>query len=224
MKKAITYLTLCLAMLSCTSKQGNDSTTDSTKKTVMTPPNTGPFDISHLVLKENLPDLMAAQGIKSEPITASDLTLLGYDVFKSSNPKLLRFGGKDLSGSVAKDKNHLLLHYNTEKKILAFYEVDLYTREQIDILSSQLKKMGPPSFEKKWPDGSLTIDENGNSVKPDPDEKQTFQVWENKSTGLTYFFSNKESKKGIEAELTVLKKSEQSGKDWMSFSQLDWYR
>jgi hypothetical protein len=44
-------------------------------------------------------------------------------------------------------------------------------------------------------DGSLDIDENGNSVPPKPDEKQIVQVWDNQRTGISYLYSEKENRK-----------------------------
>jgi hypothetical protein len=89
------YLFLCLAIAACNSNP-RGTQRDSTKNDAMKLSYSGPFDLAKLKLNENLPDLMSAQGIKAEPKAEQDKTLLGYELFKSSNPKALRFANADL--------------------------------------------------------------------------------------------------------------------------------
>jgi hypothetical protein len=211
-------------MLSCNSKPHRASNSDSTSNIAVAIGYSGRLNLAKLTLKENIPALMTAQKVKLEPITDTDKTLWGHDRMKSNDPKALQFGGADLAGASGKNKNYVLLHYDEKTKKLIFYEVEMYSREQAKALSGELNKLGKPTFEKKWPDGSMDIDENGHAVQPKPDEKQIFQVWDDKLTGISYFYGAKENSHSFAAKLTVLKKADQAGRDWMSFSRLDWYQ
>ncbi|MGZ3873688.1 MAG: hypothetical protein ACXVJD_12270 [Mucilaginibacter sp.] len=218
------HVFLCLAIIACNANpKGNQR--DSTKNDAMKPAYSGPFDLAKLKLNENLPDLMAAQGIKSEPKAEQDKTLLGYEIFKTSNSKALRFENADLSGTYGKNKNDVLLHYNEDKKTLAFYEVELYSQAQTDTLISLLGKVGTIIFkETKLAKGAIELDENGDELKPEKSEHKTMRIWENKNTGITYFLAGAGKGQTFRARLIVLKQAEQSGKDWMSYLSLDLYK
>jgi hypothetical protein len=224
MKYVLPYLVLLPLLLSCNAKPKHQADTDSSKSKDESLSFTGPFDLAKLELKENIQAIVKEQLIKVEPVTDTDKTLMGYDRVKSYDAKALKYGSALLSGADGNIKNYVLLHYDEKTNKLAFFEVILNTRDQANALHQELNKMGKPSFKKKWPDGSLTIDENGNAVPPKPDEKQIFQVWDNQRTGISYFYTEKENSKSFRATLTVLKESGQSGKDWMTFSGLDWYK
>ena len=85
------YLLLCLAIAACNSNPHGNDQQDPTKFNALKPTYSGPFDLAGLKLNENLLDLMAAHKIKKDPKAESDKTLLGYEVFKSSDPNVLRF-------------------------------------------------------------------------------------------------------------------------------------
>lgn len=222
--KNLNYLFICLSMSACHSKHHGNAQDDSTKSTSTISLNSGPFDLAKLSLNENLPDLMAAQSIREEPKDSSDETMLGFEVFKSSNPKALRFESIDLSGSTGKNKNYVLFHYDV-KKILACYELEIYNQDQTNTLINLLGKVGTLTFKQtKLSKGSIELDVNGDEVKPGNSVRKTYRVWENKSTGLSYFLSEKGSGKNLATELIVIKRSTQFGKDWISTRQLDWYK
>jgi hypothetical protein len=218
------YLFLCLAIVACNANpKGNQR--DSTKSDAIKPSYSGPFDLGRLKLNENLPELMAGHGIKTEPKAESDKTLLGYEIFKSSNPKALSFGNKDLSGTYGKNKNYVLFDYSEDKKTLAFYELMLYNQAQTDTLINLLGKVGTIIFKQtKLPKGSLDLDKNGNAIPFPAGTRKTFRVWENKSTGLSYFLIETGSGQNLITKLIVLKRSQQPGKDWVSYLSLDWYK
>lgn len=225
MKKIIIYLIPCLIMLACNSGRQGNAPADSTKSIVTTPANSGPFDLARLNLKENLPAVMAAQDIKPEPKASTDETLMGLEIFRSSNPKVLRFEGRDLSGSTGKNKNYALFHYDEGSKKLAFYELEIYNQEQTDTLINQLGRTGTLIFKRTpLPDGAIEIDENGEPVKAGTRERKTFRVWQNKSAGLTYFLIETGAGQHLVTKLIVLNEAEQAGKDWVSFRMLDWYK
>jgi hypothetical protein len=218
------YLFLCLAIAACNSNP-NGNQRDSTKKDAMKPSYSGPFDLAKLKLNENLPDLMSAQGIKAEPKAEQDKTLLGYELFKSSNPKVLRFENENLSGTNGKNKNYVLFDYSEDKKTLAFYEVMLYNKAQTDTLINLLGKVGTITFKQtKLPKSALDVDSNGKAVSFPAGMRKTFYVWENKSTGISYFLFETALGENLTTKLIVLKRSEQSGKDWISSLSLDWYK
>lgn len=219
------FLFLCLAIAACNSNPQGKSQHDSTKNNTMKPSYSGVFDLAKLRLNENLPDLMAAQGIKAEPKGASDKTLLGYEIFKSSDSKALRFENTDLSGTHGKNKNYVLLDYSEDKKTLAFYELMLYDQAQADTLIKLLGKVGKIIFkETELPKGAIELDENGEALSPEKSEHKTVRIWENKNTGLSYFLLGAGVGQKFTARLIVLNQSEQSGKDWMSYISLDLYK
>jgi hypothetical protein len=229
MKKLTVNLMLVLLMLSCTQKQkgaslADTSSTPTTKKD-MAESNSGPFDLAKLSLKEKLTDLLAPQSIKPEKNASSEQTLFGLEVFKSSDPKVLRFGGQDLFGGGSTGKNEVLFHYNPKDNMLAFYELRLYSKKQTDALISELNKNGKPAFEKiKTTDGAIELDENGNEVKASKSDNKKYHVWENKATGVSYFLIETGTGEKTTAELTALRSSEQYGKDWISFRSFNWYK
>ncbi len=219
------YLFLCLIIAACQSNPQGSNHRDSAKNTALKASYSGPFDLAKLRLNENLPDLMAAQGIKTEPKAEPDKTLLGYELFKSSNPKALRFENADLSGTSGKNTNYVLFDYSEDKKTLAFYEVMLYDKAQADTLINLLGKVSTIVFKQtKLPKGAFELDEDGRALKPEKSMHKTFRVWENKNTGLTYFLEGAGEGQNFTAKLIVLKQSEQSGKDWMYYFSLDMYK
>ena len=224
MKYIVPVLFLIPLLLSCNAKPKSQADADSSKIKDAPISYAGPFDLAKLELKENIPAIVKEQQIKLEAVTDTDKTLMGYERLKSYDAKALKYGSALLSGAHGNNKNYVLLHYEEKTNKLAFFEVILNTRDQANALHQELKKLGNPIFKKKWPDGSLDIDENGRGVPPKADEKQIFQVWDDQRTGISYFYIEKENSKSFRATLTVLKRAEQSGKDWMNFSSLDWYK
>lgn len=224
MKYAFPFLVLLPLLLSCNAKPKAMADEDNLKSKDAPTSFTGPLDLAKLELKEDIKAIVKEQQIKQEAVTEDDKSLFGYERIKSYDAKALKYGPAMLTGAEEKNKNYVLLHYNEETHKLAFFQVILFTRPAASALHDQLLKLGKPEFKKKWPDGSMEIDENGNAVTPKPDAKRTFEVWDDKRTGISYFYSVNEDNKSFTAELTVLKQTEQSGKDWMSASSLDWYK
>lgn len=223
--KTLMYLFLCLAIVACNSKPQPNNQHDYIKNSASKSSYSGVFDLAKLKLNENLPELMATQGIKSEPKTEADKTLMGYEIFKSSNPKVIRFEDTDLSGTYGKNKNYVLLDYSEGKNTLAFYELVLYDQAQTDTLIKLLGKVGTIIFkETKLPKGAIELDENGEGLEPEKSQHKTIRIWENKNTGISYFLEGAGEGQNFTARLIVLKQSEQSGKDWMSYLSLDLYK
>lgn len=219
------YLIFCLVIVACNANPQANNTNKPTKNNLVEPTSLETFDLARLRLNENLPDLMASQGIKSDVTTESDETLTGYHIFKSSIPKVLRFEKAALSGANGKNKNYIVFHYSQDYKALAFYELILFNQGQTDTLIGLMAKAGTLIFKQTKPlKGAIELDENGNEVKPENSERKTFRVWENKSTGLSYFLIETGSGQNLISRLIVLKRSEQSGKDWISYQLLDWYK
>ncbi len=174
-------------------------------------------------LKENAPALLKAYRVKLEAVTDTDATMLGLDRMKTRASEALQYGETNLAGSEGKLNNYAVFHYDENSKRLVFYQVILYTRDKAAALSTALEKMGKPTFEKQWPDGSLTVDAEGNGVPPNPDEKQRFRVWEDKATGISRIYNIVENSHSLVAELTVLKRADKASRDWMNTTELDWY-
>jgi len=163
--------------------------------------------------------------IKQEPKEAKDETLFGYEVFKSSNPKALRFKNIDFSGSTKNNVNQVLFHYDEKNKMLAGYALNIYNEQQTKKLIGLLNEICTPVFKRiNLPKGSIEIDVEGNEVKPENTERKTYCVWENKITGLSYFLTETGFGENFVIELTVLKRSTQFGKEWITTKVLDWYK
>ncbi|QXV63704.1 hypothetical protein INP83_11340 [Mucilaginibacter sp. 21P] len=223
MKNLIPFL--LIAFMGCQSNSKTGPGGDSIPKTMEVPLNfTGSFDLARLQLKENAPELLKAYQVKLEAVTDTDATMLGLERIKSRASEVLRYGGVNLSGSDGKVSNYAVFHYEENSKRLVFFQVILYTRVEAAALSKELEKMGNPVFEKKWPDGSLTLDAEGNAVQPKADEKQRFRVWEDKATGISRIYNIVENSHSLVAELTVIKRADKVSRDWMQTTDLDWYK
>lgn len=223
LKNTLISFTLLIMITACGQNPQANSHSNEPKKAAMN--YTGPFDLSRLLLKENILEVMTAQKVKPEQKLPDDKTLFGSAVFKSSDPKVLIFGGEDLSGQTGKNKNYVLFHYHESSDSLAFFELTLYNKKQTAALIGQLEKLyNKPLFEQIGPKkGATEIDEQGNAVKPEPGGNYAYRVWENKQTGLTYFLLSQGNNDQITTKLTALKRSEQSGKEWVASEALDWY-
>ncbi|MHA4896524.1 hypothetical protein ACXZ1K_17360 [Pedobacter sp. PWIIR3] len=223
MKKKI-YLFFCLTIAACHSNTKENTKMDTTKNSDTTSVNSGPFDLAKLTLNENLEVLTNNLGIKPEAKEENDVTMLGFEVFKSSSSKVLRFENFDLSGQRGKSKNSVLFHQN-DKKVLAGYELTLYNQQQTDTLISLTSKVATLVFKQThMPKGAIELDENGNEVKNNDSVRKTYRVWENKKSGLSYFLTENGLGKNLVSKLIVLNRSTPFGKDWISTLQLDWYK
>lgn len=222
LKNTLISLSILLMITACGQNPQSSAQTQNPTKAFNT--YTGPIDLAKLLFTENLPELMKVQRIKREPKDSSDLTLLNYEVFKTSDPKALRFENTDLSGNYGQHKDHVVFHYAENKKTLVGYELTIYDQEQTDQLIELVGKIGSLVFKRTHvPEGSIELDVNGNEVKPENSVRLTYRVWENKSTGINYYLTENGSGKALNTELIVVKKATQFGKDWISFRQLDWY-
>ncbi|WP_374951059.1 hypothetical protein [Mucilaginibacter sp.] len=222
LKNILISLSLLMITACGQSSKGNAQKKDSTKVVYTF---TGPFDLAKLLLKENLPEMIHSQGIRRELKDSMDVTMLKYEVFKTSDPKALRFAGTDLSGTYGQRKNYALFHYAEDQKNLICYELTLYDQKQTDQLIGLLGKVGTLVFKMTHlPKGTIEIDVDGNEVKPEKSVRQTYRVWDNKKTGITYYLSEDGTGKKITTKLTALKKATKFGKDWISTGQLDWYK
>jgi hypothetical protein len=222
LRNTLISLSILLMITACgQNPKGNTQKQDSTS---VVNNYTGPFDLAKLSLKENLPELMKQQGIKPEPKDSLDLTLLNYEVFKTSDPKALHFGDNDFSGNYGLHKDHVVFHYAEDKKTLVGYQLIIYDQKQTDQLIELVGEIGTLVFKRTHvTEGSIELDVNGNEVKPENSVRLTYRVWEGKSTGLNYYLTENGSGKNLSTELIVVKKTTQFGKDWISFRQLDWY-
>ncbi|WP_295769345.1 hypothetical protein [uncultured Mucilaginibacter sp.] len=224
-KSLFPLIILCLSIFACSFSPKESKPVNSFNKAPVTN-NDETFDLAKLTLKEpDVPGMVAERKVKTEYLTATDQTIIGFERLKISSAEILRYAGNDLSGINHTVKNNVLLHYNEKTKGLAFYEVRLYTEEQSAALLAALKKIGKPEFEKLGVSkGAIEIDEDGNEIKKASEEKQTFRVWENSKNGLTYYLVERGKGESYTLELTVLNRSENYAKQWISFRSLDWYK
>jgi len=223
--KKLLYILVCLTAVACNSNQQSKAQTDSSKNTAVNPANAGAFDLARLSLNENLTDLMAAQSVKAGPKDTLDTSIWGFEVFRSSDAKVLRFEDTDLSGATGKNKNHVVFHDEEKTGQLAGYQLKLYNQVQTDALIGLLDKAGKLIFKQtKVAKGAIELDVNGDEVKAGKSERKTFRVWENKGSGLSYFLTENGSGQNLTTELIALNPSTQFGKDWIAALQLDWYK
>jgi hypothetical protein len=219
--KNLSYLLPCLLLIACSAKPKENADTPALAGTTTVQQNPRPFDLARLILKEDLMQLMAEQSLKSEAKDPSNTTLSGFEVFKSKSPKVLRFKDTDFSGL----NNYVLFHYQGQQKTLAGYELFIDGQQKNAVLISLLKSVATPIFKHTGPgNGAIEIDENGNEVKQSDSKGKTFQVWENKKTGLSYFLSTTGDAANMVSQLIVLNSTTQFGKDWMSSQALDWHK
>lgn len=171
MKSLVLYVLAATFLMGCQSNSNSNSGSVSKKNTEVPLGYTGPIDLAKLHLKENAPALLKANKIKLEAVSDTDMTMLGLDRIKSRAAEALQYGEANLSGHENKLSNYAVFHYDENSKRLVFLEVVLYTRDKAAALGNELEKLGKPVFEKKLPDGSLTLDDEGNAIPRKPDEK-----------------------------------------------------
>ncbi|SER62928.1 hypothetical protein [Pedobacter rhizosphaerae] len=219
--KTPVYLFICLLLLACSSgpkQPAQDIDTTGTSGTIQ---NQVPFDLAKLKLKEDIHMLLSGISVKPEISEAIHTTLVGFETFKSSNPKVLRFHGSEL----ALKNNYVLFHYEVKDKKLAAYELFINNWQQTDVLINSLKKIVKPVFSQTGNrDGAIELDEQGDETTQGQTQAKTFRVWENANTGLSYFLSTSGTGKNLSGKLTVLNPTSPFGKDWMSSQALNWYK
>lgn len=229
MKIVALQCVLLLTMLSCTSTGKNsDTAADSTKKETMTgTTNMGKFDLANLSFSENIDDLLKGQALTVADGSNTESTVMGYESFASSSPKLLVYNGQALSGGSGDKKNQLVLHYAQSGHQLNMYEAQIYSAEQTDLLEKNLlKKLGKPAFIKDsgLNKSTIRLDENGDEDKG-PREDTKYQVWEDKATGISYFFIEKKlDGKIVYGELTAINTKSKNAAVWIKFRAFDWYK
>jgi hypothetical protein len=213
---------LLLMITACGQNSGGNAQKEDSTKVVNT--YKGPLDLAKLLLQEDLLELMKVHGIKRVPKDSMDITMWKYEVFKTSDPKALRFENTDFSGTYGQRKNHVLFHYAEDNKNLICYELKLYDQKQTDQLIKLLGNVGALVFKRThMPKGSIELDVNGDEVKPENSVRQTYRIWENKTTGITYYLSEDGEGKNLTTKLIALKRATQFGKEWISTGQLEWY-
>jgi len=215
------YLLILLGVVACNQSPKNEGDKSSSEMKN----NKGDFDLSALSLDENLITLMAAHGVKSDPIGATDNTVFGYELFSTSSPMILRFAKTDFTKVVGRNKNRVLFHYNEQTKMLAGYELQLYDQVQTDQLIKLIDATAKPTFKQTEPSkGGIELDENGNEIAPEKRRRATFRVWEDHNKGLSYFLTESGIGKDLEARLTVLKGKSKFGQDMSTLKLFNWYK
>jgi len=136
-KKYICLLALSTLIYACSGDKNTAQTgTDDPKE------NTGAegFDLSSLTMKEKIGVVLKANGLTLEKGKSSDLKAYGYESFTSTDPKLLKYAGADLSGSNKDSVNKTIIYYSLKDSVIGMVEVNLFTPEKISLLNSGLEK------------------------------------------------------------------------------------
>ena len=221
---------LLVTMLSCTSStEKKNDTTDSTNKVSVkeSAAVAAKFDLSLIKFSENIDDLLKSESLTLKDGTDTESTIMGYESFASSAPQLMVYNNRVLTGGKTGQKNMLVMHYATKGHQLNMYELKLYDAAQTRSLESDLQaKLGKPVFaeDSGLNKNSIQLDENGDEDKG-PREDKKFLVWEDKTTGVSYFFIEvKVANKITYGELTAINTKSKNAEIWIKFRGFNWYK
>jgi len=184
------------------------------------------FNLLNLKFKENINNILTFNNLNLEQgKTEEDVTLFGYDRYKSKSPVLLKFDNLVFDTA----NSSIILHYAETDSIIKFYELKLQNKNDADAALKKLEqKFGekPKFFEQSSTDkGVIFLDENSNEIK-EKINKKVF-IWEDQKDKIDYvlYYVNytelNESK--IYFLLTVMDKTDPSYKEWKNFRSFDSY-
>ncbi|WP_103070921.1 hypothetical protein [Aquimarina sediminis] len=105
------------------------------------------FDLYDLGFSEKIDDILKQNNLKLSDGKSDAITLFRYDRFETTDNNLLQFNKNSLVGNSNGQSNNLILHYSIDDYKIAMYEVNLYTDNEVGIISKTLEeKIGTPSI------------------------------------------------------------------------------
>lgn len=221
---------LLLTMISCASSADKkNNTADSTNAVSMkeSAAANARFDLSLIKFSENVDDLLKKESLTLKDGTDTESTIMGYETFASSAPQLMVYNSHVLTGGKATQQNMLVMHYAEKGHQVNMYELKIYDAAQTSMLEKDLQaKLGKPSFteDSGLNKNTIRLDENGDEFKG-PREDTKYQVWEDKNTGVSYFFIEKKVDNKITyGELTAINTKSKNAEIWIEFRGFDWYK
>lgn len=129
MKKAILIVALALMNFSCK--------------------NTKPagFDLANINGQVSIAQVMEQTGLKLENGKSGAMTLSGYKIFESNDPKILKFGDAELAGKGTDSVNKVLIHYSVKDNTIHLVELRLFSETQVKLLTAAMdQKLGKAPY------------------------------------------------------------------------------
>lgn len=156
-----------------------------------------PFDLVNLTLKEDIENIMLSVNVsKKDTIKNNELTLLGNEKLAFASEKLLVFNKIKIAGKNNLDINNIIFHYgkidpeigainNEKNNIIGLYQINLYSKNEIEKLVQNLKsKLGKEFFEKEIA-GNLSDIKDNSLIETSNKFKETVIIWKNRN--LIYY-------------------------------------
>lgn len=101
------------------------------------------FDLSGVIFTNKIEQVITTAGLVLESGNSKAWTLAGYKIFESSDPKLLKFNGADLTGKSGDSVNKVLIHYAIADHTVKLIEIKVFSKLQIKALEDALdRKLG----------------------------------------------------------------------------------
>eukprot|EP01133_Synstelium_polycarpum_P004750 gene4750-5537_t len=111
--------------------------------------NTKPagFDLANINGQVSITQVMEQTGLKLENGKSGAMTLSGYKIFESSDPKILKFGDAELAGKGTDSVNKVLIHYSVKDNTIHLVELRLFSEGQVKLLTAAMdQKLGKAPY------------------------------------------------------------------------------
>jgi hypothetical protein len=224
MIKMLLPIVLIFSLISCNSEHAKQ-THKSTSYNAINDSKARGFDLSKVDFTENLNTILTSQALKLSDGKSAEQTIMGFSTYTSTSDRLLKFEGVSLAGHAEANKNQVVLHYKDSDQTIGMFELKIYTEKTCNELLAALNKFsGKPVYEKSSNANAIELDENGDEIKPSEWSNKTYRVWENRKTGVSYFWIETLTGNDLSLEVAALNRKDKAAKDWIALRAFDWYK
>lgn len=153
------------------------------------------FDLNTLNFKEKIGQVLKPAGLAAKADKPTGWSLAQFAIFESSDPKVMKFNGVDLSGKAGDSVNRVLIHYSIADSTIKLVELKIFSAPQAKALAAALdQKLG----KSVYPTDTYTavLGKNNPTIR---------RVWIDPKTTIGHFFTavfNKAQQE--EAKLAIL--------------------
>ncbi|MBW1296755.1 hypothetical protein [Aquimarina litoralis] len=172
------------------------------------PQKTKEFNLYTFDFSEKITSILNNQNIKLDTKKSEALTLFGYNRFRTNSSKLLKFHNSTLSGNIQEHTNSVTFHYSIEDKVIAIYEVLLFTKTKVSQIKKTLNSdLGRPHHSSTNSDGL------------------EMNVWKNEKDQIYFFLMSYQDEKSKinKTEFTVIDMKNPRAKEWIDFRSFNYF-
>ncbi len=171
-------------------------------------PQTESFDLFGFDFSETIENILTQHNLELLDGKSEALTLFGFERFETTTPKLLVFDGISLSNKKKGIENNIIFHFSTNNNLIAMYEVNLYTENEVKNISETLNsKIGAPHYSSK------------------ANEDVDLKIWTNEKLKVYYFLMTYENEENNmqKTEFTVIDMNNKRAKEWVDFRNFNYF-